>query len=200
MTVLKTVRWLAIGAILGLGAAWGFHFWREARLPDPTSLAGSAIGGPFELLDQTGATRRDDEFRGRYMLVYFGFTFCPDACPTALLAMAEALDLVGPLAARVQPILISVDPDRDTPAQLASYVAAVDERLIGLTGTQAQIAAAARAYRVFYRKVTPPGMNDYLVDHTSLIYLMDPDGRFVAHFNHETPPERMAETLRRLVR
>jgi protein SCO1/2 len=200
MNVLKTVRWLAIGAILGLGVAWGFHFWREGRIPDPGSLAGSAIGGPFELVDHTGATRRDEEFRGRHMLVYFGFTVCPDACPTALLAMAEALDQVGPLAARVQPILITVDPDRDTPAQLASYVAAVDERLIGLTGTPAQIAVAARAYRVFYRKVTPPGMNDYLVDHTSLVYLMGPDGKFLAHFSHETSPERMAETLRRLVR
>jgi cytochrome oxidase Cu insertion factor (SCO1/SenC/PrrC family) len=200
MNVLKTVRWLAIGAILGLGAAWGFHFWREGQLPDPASLAGAAIGGPFELVDHTGATRSDAEFRGRYMLVYFGFTFCPDACPTALLAMAEALDQVGPLAARIQPILISVDPDRDTPQQLASYVTAVDERLIGLTGSHAQIAAAARAYRVFYRKVTPPGMTDYLVDHTSLVYLMGPDGKFTAHFSHETPPERMADALRRLVR
>jgi protein SCO1/2 len=200
MNVLKTIRWLAIGGILGLGAAWGVHFWREGRAPDPAALAGAAIGGPFELVDQTGAARRDAEFRGRYMLVYFGFTFCPDACPTALLAMADALDRIGPLAQRVQPVLISVDPERDTPAQLASYVAAVDERLIGLTGTNAQIAAAARAYRVFFRKVTPPGMSDYLVDHTSLIYLMGPDGQFVAHFSHETPPERMAETLRRLVR
>jgi cytochrome oxidase Cu insertion factor (SCO1/SenC/PrrC family) len=200
MNILKTVRWLAIGAILGLGVAWGVHFWREGQIPDPLSLAGAAIGGPFELVDQTGAARRDSEFRGRYMLVYFGFTFCPDACPTALLAMAEALDQTGPLAQRIQPILITVDPERDTPAQLASYVAAVDERLIGLTGSPAQIAAAARAYRVFYRKVTPPGMNDYLVDHTSLIYLMGPDGKFLTHFSHETPPERMAETLRRLVR
>lgn len=200
MKMLKTIRWLAIGGILGLGAAWGVHFWREGNVPDPSSLAAAAIGGPFELVDHTGAVRRDEAFRGRYMLIYFGFTYCPDACPTALLAMAEALDRVGPLAARVQPILITVDPDRDTPQQLASYVAAVDERLIGLTGTHAQIAAVARAYRVFYRKVTPPGMSDYLVDHTSLVYLMDPDGKFLAHFSHETPPERMAETLRRLVR
>jgi protein SCO1/2 len=200
MNALKTIRWLAIGAILGLGGAWGVHFWRQGHAPDPASLAGAAIGGPFELVDQTSAARRDSEFRGRYLLVYFGFTFCPDACPTALLAMADALDRIGPLASRVQPILISVDPERDTPAKLASYVAAVDERLIGLTGTNAQIAAAARAYRVFFRKVTPPGMTDYLVDHTSLIYLMGPDGKFVAHFSHETAPERMAETLRRLVR
>jgi cytochrome oxidase Cu insertion factor (SCO1/SenC/PrrC family) len=200
MNILKTIRWLAIGAILGLGAAWGFHMWREGHLPDPASLGGTAIGGPFELVDHKGTTRRDAEFRGRYMLVYFGFTFCPDACPTALLAMAEALDQAGPLAARIQPILISIDPERDTPEQLASYVAAVDARLIGLTGTSAQVAAAARAYRVFYRKVTPPGMTDYLVDHTSLVYLMDPEGKFLAHFSHETPPERMAETFRRLVR
>lgn len=200
MSILKTIRWLAVGAILGLVAAWGFHFWREGHAPDPASLAGSSIGGPFELVDQTGATRRDAEFRGRYMLIYFGFTFCPDACPTALLAMADALDRIGPLADRIQPIFISVDPERDTPEQLAGYVDAVDPRLVGLTGSPAQVAAAARAYRVFYRKATPTSATEYLVDHTSLVYLMGPDGKFLSHFSHETAPERMAETLRRVVR
>ncbi|MFM7347297.1 MAG: SCO family protein [Tagaea sp.] len=200
MSALKTIRWLALGAILGLAGAWGFHFWREGQAPDPASLAGSSIGGPFELVDQTGAARRDAEFRGRYMLIYFGFTYCPDACPTALLAMAEALDRIGPSADRIQPIFISVDPERDTPEQLAGYVAAVDPRLVGLTGSPAQIASAARAYRVFYRKAAPASTTEYLVDHTSLVYLMGPDGRFLAHFSHETSPDRMAETLRRIVR
>jgi protein SCO1/2 len=114
--------------------------------------------------------------------------------------MSEALDRIGPaLAAKVQPVFVSVDPDRDTVAQIASYVTAVDERLMGLTGTPEQVARAARADRVFYKKTNPAGSSEYLVDHTSLIYLMGPDGKYVAHFSHETPVERMAETLRRAV-
>jgi cytochrome oxidase Cu insertion factor (SCO1/SenC/PrrC family) len=197
MSILKIIRFLTLGAIVGLAGAWGYHFWQAGNAPDPAALTGDSIGGPFELVDQNGVTRRDTEFRGKFMLIYFGFTYCPDACPTALVGIAEALDQIGPLAARVQPIFVSIDPDRDTVEQMNSYVGAVDPRLIGLTGSAAQVAAAAKSYRVFYRKVTPPGMSEYLMDHTSLIYLMGPDGKFLAHFSHETPPERIAEILRR---
>lgn len=200
MNILKTIRFIVLGAIVGLGAAWGFHFWQGANAPDPASLAGDAIGGPYELVDQNGTIRRDTDFRGKFVMIYFGFTFCPDACPTALLGMAQALDDIGPLADRVQPIFVSIDPDRDTVAQMKSYVEAVDPRLIGLTGSAAQVASAAKAYRVFYRKVTPPGMSDYLMDHTSLIYLMGPDGKYLDHFSHETPPDKIAERLRRRIR
>jgi len=200
MNILKTIRFVALGAIVGLGAFWAHQFWLSGHAPDPAILAGDAIGGPYELIDQTGATRRDADFRGKFVMIYFGFTFCPDACPTALLAMAQAIDDIGPLAERVQPIFVTIDPERDTVAQMKSYVEAVDPRLIGLTGSAAQVASAAKAYRVFYRKVTPPGMSDYLMDHTSLIYLMGPDGKYLDHFSHETPPDKIAERLRRRIR
>ncbi|MBI3507189.1 MAG: SCO family protein [Proteobacteria bacterium] len=197
-TVLRTVRWLAVGAVIGLGAAWGVKFWSDAN-PPVQGLATAAIGGPFELVDQSGRTRTEADLLGHYSLIYFGFTYCPDACPTALLAIAEALDRLGPAAARIQPVFITVDPERDTVSQMASYVGAVDERLMGLTGTPEQVAKAARAYRVFYRKTIPAGSAEYLVDHTSLIYLMDPNGKYVAHFSHETPVDRIEEVLRRAV-
>lgn len=195
--LLKTIRLLAVGSILGLGAAWAVHLWAPGDMG--AQVATAAIGGPFELVDQNGRTRTQADLRGKFALIYFGYTFCPDACPTALVAMAEALDQIGPLAARVQPVFVTVDPERDNVAQIAAYVAAVDERLWGLTGTPAQVAQAAKAYRVFYRKATPQGGGEYLVDHTSLIYLMGPDGAYRAHFTHETAPERMAETLRKIV-
>jgi protein SCO1/2 len=195
--VLRTVRWLALGALVGLGAAWGVKFWNESNAPSPSALGGAAIGGPFELVDQGGATRTEKDLLGRHALIYFGFTYCPDACPTALIAMAEALDRLGPDASRVQPVFVSVDPERDTVEAMAAYVRAVDDRLMGLTGTPEQVARAARAYRVFYRKSTPAGSADYLVDHTSLIYLMGPDGRYVAHFSHEASPDRIVEGVRR---
>ncbi len=197
MKVLKTIRLVALGAIVGIGAFWAYQFWLAGHAPDPATLAGNSIGGPYELVDQNGAPRRDTDFRGKFVMVYFGFTFCPDACPTALMNMAQALDDIGPLAGRVQPIFVTIDPDRDTVAQMKSYVEAVDPRLVGLTGSAAQVATAAKAYRVFYRKVTPPGMSDYLMDHTSLIYLMGPDGKYLDHFSHETPPDKIAERLRR---
>jgi protein SCO1/2 len=175
--------------------AWAAHLWTAERTAP--AISASAIGGPFELVDQTGTKRTEADLKGKYALIYFGYTYCPDACPTALLAMAEALDQIGPLAAKVRPVFFTVDPERDTVAQMASYVAAVDERLLGLTGTADQVGKAAKAYRVYFRKTTPSGSSDYLVDHTSLIYLMDPDGRYVAHFTHETPPARIAETLKR---
>jgi len=198
-TVLRTVRWLAVGAIVGLGAAWGVKFWSDSGTP-PHAVATAAIGGPFELVDQNGRTRTEADIAGRFALIYFGFTYCPDACPTALIAISEALDRIGPAAAaRIQPVFVSVDPERDTVAQMSAYVTAIDERLMGLTGTPEQVARAARAYRVFYRKATPQGSAEYLVDHTSLIYLMGPDGKYVAHFSHETPVERIEEALRRAV-
>jgi len=192
--LLKTIRLLAAGSILGLGAAWAIHLWAPADMG--TQVATAAIGGPFELVDQTGRIRTQADLRGKFVLIYFGYTFCPDACPTALVAMAEALDQIGPLAARVQPVFVTVDPERDTVAQMAAYVAAVDDRLWGLTGSAAQVAQAAKAYRVFFRKATPQGGGEYLVDHTSLVYLMGPDGAYRAHFTHETTPERIAEILR----
>ncbi len=160
----------------------------------------SAIGGPFTLENSAGQTVTDRTYRGKYMLVYFGYTYCPDVCPTTLQAMANALDALGAKANDIAPIFISVDPARDTPAVMKRYTAAFSPRLIGLTGTPQEIAKVAREYHVYYAKhVTGPGPDDYGMDHSSVIYLMDPNGRFVAPVE-EASPQQMAADIGRLVR
>ena len=147
----------------------------------------ASVGGPFSLTDHTGRPVTDADFRGKFMLVYFGFTFCPDVCPAGLQLMAAAIDALGPKADRITPVFITVDPERDTPAQLANYVPSFHPRLVGLTGTMAEIQAVARAYRVYYQKVKDERSSaPYTMDHTSIIYLMDRQGKFVTHFTHAT--------------
>ncbi len=160
----------------------------------------SLIGGPFALEDGTGRQVTDRDFRGKYMLVYFGYTFCPDACPTTLNEVADALDRLGKKADRLQPIFITVDPKRDTPAVMKQYVAAFTPRLIGLTGSDDQIAKVAREYRVYYAEHrTGPGPNDYAMDHSSVLYLMGPDGRFIAPVPTDEDGARMAAELSKLM-
>ena len=142
---------------------------------------GPVVGGPFTLENADGQTVTDRDFRGKYMLVYFGYTYCPDVCPTTLNAVADALDKLGNKADRLQPLFVTVDPRRDTPAVMKQYTAAFTPRLEGLTGTPAEIAAAAKEYHVYYAEHrTGPGPNDYSMDHSSILYLMAPDGRFIA--------------------
>jgi cytochrome oxidase Cu insertion factor (SCO1/SenC/PrrC family) len=157
----------------------------------------AAIGGPFELIDQHGRTVTDKDFRGRPMLIYFGFAYCPDICPTSLARNAAALDLLGKEGEAIQPILITVDPERDTPELLKRYAEAFDPRLIALTGSPEQIAAVAKAYRVFYKKVEEGrGPGDYLIDHSAFTYLIDGEGHFRQFFRHDLSAEAMAERLR----
>jgi len=155
------------------------------------------VGGPFELTDHTGHIRTERDFRGQLMLVYFGFTYCPDICPADLQAIGLALDRLGNDAARVQPLFITVDPERDTAAHLAEYVKLFHPRLIGLTGSLDAIRKAADAYKVYYAKVSA-GQNasDYTVDHTAFIYLMDRDGNYLGFFPPGTSAERMVEIIR----
>src|SRR5437870_2948585 len=140
-----------------------------AELMDAVMWSREPIGGPFALVDHTGATRTEQDFRGKLVLVYFGFTYCPDVCPTDLQAMGLAVDKLDGAADRVQPLFITVDPERDTVAHLAQYVPMFHPRFIGLTGTPAAIHAAAAAYRAYYAKV-PLSEGDYTVDHSSFIY------------------------------
>jgi protein SCO1 len=161
---------------------------------------GSFVGGPFTLQDGSGKQVTDRDFRGKYMLVYFGYTFCPDVCPTTLNEVADALDRLGPKADRVQPIFITVDPKRDTPAVVKQYVTAFTPRLIGLTGTPEQIAQAAQAYRVYYAEHrTGPGPDDYSMDHSSVLYLMGPDGKFIAPIRADANGTQMAEDLAKYI-
>lgn len=159
----------------------------------------STIGGPFQLTDQNGRRRSDAEFRGKLMLIYFGFTYCPDVCPTALTVVTTALDQLGDAADAVVPILITIDPERDTPAVLKDYVAQFSPRYIGLTGTDREIAQVAKAYRVYYAKSPGSGGAPYLMDHTSLLYLVDQNGRFHTHFTHSSRAEDIAAAVRKLL-
>lgn len=156
------------------------------------------IGGPFTLTDHAGVQRRDTDFRGRHLLVAFGYTACPDVCPLQLDTLVAALAALGPLADRLQPVFVTIDPAADTPEALRRYLADFDPRILGLTGTEARIRDVARAYRVHRRRVrtSPDATAATLIDHGSLTYLMGPDGAFVTLFPHGTAPERMAEVLR----
>ena len=181
-----------------LGGALGLLLIPGAlqRLIPGGAVGQATVGGPFSLIDQTGRRVTDKDFRGRFMLVYFGFTFCPDVCPAGLQLMAAAIDALGPRADRITPVFITVDPERDTPEQLARYVTSFHPRLVGLTGTTAEIQAVARAYRVYYQKVKDERSSaPYTMDHTSIIYLMDPQGRFVTHFTHATSLQAITAAL-----
>jgi len=162
-----------------------------------------AIGGPFTLVDGDGKTVTEADFRGRYMLVFFGYTYCPDVCPTTLQTISTALDMLDPaIAAKVVPVFISVDPARDTPQVMADYVAHFRPGMVGLTGTEAQVAAAAHAWRVYYAKAPGAGDSgdDYLVDHSAILYLMGPDGAYVSHFSHDADAQKIAEGLKEWVK
>lgn len=178
--------------------AFGHDHAATPAAPPRDPLA-TQFGGPFTLTDHTGRRVSDADFRGRFMLVYFGFTTCTDTCPVDLPVIAQALDALGPLAAKVAPLFISVDPVNDTPALMAAYVANFHPRLIGLSGSETDIAAAAKAYRVHRRKLTQAhhGEGQYTIDHGSLTYLMGPDGRFLTLLPHRTSPERMTAVLRK---
>ena len=161
-----------------------------------TVVSGIAhVGGPFTLTAHTGERISDEAFRGKFMLVAFGFTHCPDVCPAELQVMTAALESMGPEAERVQPLFITIDPERDTPAHLADYMAHFHPRLIGLTGSAEEIAEVADAYHVWYEKVQEGDSTDYVMDHTSITYLMGPDGEFVQHFSFGTSAETLAEAL-----
>jgi len=160
------------------------------------------VGGPFELTDHTGKPRTERDFRGRLMLVYFGFTYCPDICPADLQAIGLALDKLGADGDSVQPLFITVDPERDTAEHLAEYVPMFHPRLIGLTGSAEAIRKAADAYKVYYARVDPPKENVkedggyYTVDHTAYIYLMDREGNYLGFFPPGTSADRMVEIIR----
>ncbi|MEM7169186.1 MAG: SCO family protein [Pseudomonadota bacterium] len=200
-------RLVAICTGLALIALGGYAFWlylNPGSTPGITISQGTSsgtplIGGDYELIDQNGATRRPDDFSGTYQLLYFGYTFCPDICPTSLFSMAGAIDLLEEqnpaLAQSIVPLFITVDPERDTVQALKDYAPNFHDRLIAMTGSPEKVAEAAKAYRVFYAKVESEEFNDYLMDHSSLIFLMGPNGDYVSHFNHTATPQQIADGL-----
>lgn len=192
---------LAAMALVAVVLAWSIATMLWGSSPT-ASVNRALIGGPFSLTDQQGQTIDDTQFRGRLMLVYFGYTFCPDVCPTELQNMSAALDMLGPQAKQVQPLFVTVDPQRDTVAQLADYMTHFYPGFLGLTGTAEQVAAAAKAYRVYYARAKGTGKPDdpkdetYLVDHSGFVYLMGRDGQYLTHFAPNSDPQKMAERIR----
>lgn len=205
--VSKRLVVLAAIAILG-GAAFAesdheMHPEGDASAPAPAAVPeGRDPGGAFQLIDHTGREVTAQDFRGQYMLVHFGYTSCPDVCPTTLSRMSTVMNLLGEEAKRVQPVLITIDPARDTPEVLAKYVASFHPKLTGLTGTEDQVRSAADAYMVFYAK---PGDRDVqhegshaghdTVDHAAFTYLMGPDGRYLSVFPYGATAETMAKEI-----
>ncbi len=196
-----------IGAMLAALAAIAFAAyvtWQVARPVPIANVGGSSIavpmqikiGGPFALTDHKGKRVTDEDFRGKLLLVYFGYGFCPDVCPTELQNMAAALDEMGEAAHDVQPIFITVDPERDTVSSLAEYVPNFHRRLVGLTGARQEIEKAAAAYRVYHAKVnTGSDDEDYLVDHSNFVYLMGRNGAFLTMFRGATDPRKISTTI-----
>lgn len=185
-----------ITAVLAVAAVVGIAF--VVMRPDPPAPKGSpSIGGPFTLVNHLGQTVTDADFRGRFLLLFFGYTYCPDVCPTTLTAISDALDLLGQEGDKVTPVFITVDPVRDTPEYLAEYLSYFHPRMVGLTGTTDQVAAVTESYRVYFAKGDEAGDEDYIMDHTAVIYLMDPAGNYLAHFANETTPEDMASGISR---
>jgi protein SCO1/2 len=216
--MLRLVRWLATALCVVLLLLWA-AVWIGTGRPNGSPFAalerltglrpgggltagggielppGLSLGGPFELTDQTGKPVTQADFRGKWLLVYFGYTTCPDVCPTELQSIAQALDKLGPKAAQVVPIFITIDPERDTPAVLADYVRQFSDRMVGLTGSPAQIATVAREFRVYYAKVPPKAGETYLMDHSSFVYLLDADGRLSGLFRPDMSAADLAADI-----
>jgi len=186
--------------LLLVAAMAGGLIWHESEnvpgLGRTITSGAIAVGGPYQLTDQDGKPRASADFRGKYQLIYFGYSFCPDVCPTTLGVISEALDKLGVDAKRIVPIFITIDPERDTPAVLKKYMAAFGPDFVGLTGSPANIANVEKEYRVYAKKQVIEGTSGYGMDHSSVIYLMGPDGRLVSFYDELVAPDVLAKDLK----
>jgi protein SCO1/2 len=185
-----------IASLLCCGLAAAAEQPSAAQMMDDLMYGRGRVGGPFTLTDQTGKQRSDTDFRGKLMIVYFGYTYCPDVCPTDLMAITQALDALGPAAEGVQPVFITIDPERDTKL-LADYVAAFHRSLVGLTGSADEIRKVANSYKAFYVKVEDERSRDYSIDHAGVIYLIGRNGEYLGFMPPQTNPDRLTEVLRK---
>ncbi len=181
---------LAVGLVL-LGGVLFF----TGRMADRQQQQVAQLGGAFELVDMNGHKFTEANLKGKYTLLYFGYTFCPDICPTELTLIAETLDRLGDLRKRFRVIMVSVDPERDTPRVLKEYMSNFGPEFIGLTGTPEQIRHMAKIWRAYYRKAPDESGDGYSMDHSAVTYLLDEDGKYLRHFAYATPPERMARGI-----
>jgi protein SCO1 len=202
--VLRFIRWIATAMVLVIVVSFAVQMVLQKRAgPMPVAITAKTpvanIGGPFTLVDSSGKTVTEADFAGKSMLVYFGYSYCPDVCPYALQLMASALDTLGKDKAKITPVFITVDPERDTPQALAQYITSPSfpEGLVGLTGSPEQIKAVAKAYAVYFKKAGEG--DDYAMDHTSAMFLMDSQGKYVAVFTHSSGVDDIAKCLRRHV-
>lgn len=192
------VPYLLLVAALAGGLLW----YEGSHVPGLGTVVTSGqadVGGPFTLIDQAGHVRSDRDFRGRYMLIYFGYSFCPDVCPTTLGVIGDALDKLGAARAKIVPIFITIDPERDTPKVLAEYVKAFGPDFVGLTGTPGQLKAVEKLYRVYaVKRVIDPAHPErgYAMDHSSVIYLMGPDGKMVSVYDEAISPDDLAKDIK----
>lgn len=192
---------LAIAAIVILLVGTGFlrDIVRGPQMSHVRSTGKALIGGAFSLTTHTGQRMSDKDFRGKYMLVYFGYTFCPDICPAELQVMSAALDTLGKSADKITPVFITIDPERDDVKQMAQYMGHFHKSFVGLTGTVQEIKDAAKKYRIYFVKVKDKSSSaEYLMDHSSLIYLMDDKGEYVTHFTYGTSPDKIAERIAKI--
>lgn len=195
LIILIVATFLAGGAL-----AYSLYAFRSAPPGEQQIVSGKAlIGGPFTLTDHNGRRVTEKDFAGKYTLVYFGYTYCPDICPAELQVMSAAIDALGDKGEQVTPVFITVDPERDTVDQMKSYVGNFHERLIGLTGSPEDIRKAAKAFRVYYAKTSSEGATDYLMDHSSIVYLMSPENEYLAHFAYGTGVDKMADGIRKFL-
>ena len=189
--IITVCLFFCLGALVGILTLFPIHSPIAS-----TNNAKALIGGPFNLIDHNGQPVSEKSYQGKLMLVYFGYSFCPDVCPGDLQVISNAMDILKNKGQDVQPLFITVDPERDTVKQLSAYVPYFHDRLIGLTGSKEQIKRAAKAYRVYYSKTIVEDSDlKYLMNHSSIVYLMDKTGQFLTHFPHGTKPETMAETI-----
>ena len=205
---MKPLPWLllALAALGGAGIYKALHPEPTAN-PLPAQKASPAVspspvplGGPFTLVDQGGAVRTEKSFPGKYLIVYFGYSYCPDICPMALFSLSQVMETLDPEGKRLQPLFITVDPARDTVETLALYAQNFHPTFKMLTGSPEKIAAAMRAFRVYAAAAPKEGSTEELIDHSSVIYVMSPEGTFLTHFNHATPVEEMLKGLRGVIK
>lgn len=198
---LRPIRYLLwgiiIGITLGFGASELWHRDYSGSPPGAPEAIRDSIKSDFALIDHTGKSVTDEGYRGKWLLVFFGFTNCPDVCPTALNEIAQIMENLGEKAAKVQPLFITVDPERDTPERMAEFVGAFDSRISGLTGTPEQIKASTKSFKVYYAKEVQKGAPDgYTMEHTASLYLIDPKGRFTRPYSYNATVDEITDDLR----
>jgi protein SCO1 len=189
------IPYLLLIAVLAGGLIW--HASENVPGLGRTVTSGQvAVGGPYSLIDQNGDKRSDTDFRGKYQLIYFGYSFCPDVCPTTLAVMSQALNKMGAESQRIVPIFVTIDPERDTPKVLKQYVAAFGPNFVGLTGSVKDIAAVEKEYRVYAKKTPLDKSGNYGMDHSSVIYLIGPNGKLVTFYDELISPEALEKDLK----